>query len=161
MLHGSSNYLFGNFSSNPAADDELKAFNADPRKYAAHNFMPNQHDTIIYGLRAWIYKKAGGGVKWGAGGALQPLPLRLPRDKVFDTYNLHTKSCTKCLEAMKNIILLRNMALLLAAASFGFLRGTSPWVKIIPFLVFTGAASRLEKLRGLFYVGKFSHQDNN
>ena len=161
MLYGSSKYLFGDFSNNPAANVTLKAFNADPRKYAKHNFMPNQQDTIISELRAWIYRRAGGGVKWGAAGALQPLPPRLPRDKIFDTYNFHTRLCTDCLRALKKTVFLRNMALLLAAASLGLLDDVSLWVRITLTLIFTGLASKFENLRGLFFAGEFSHQDND
>ena len=161
MLYGSSKYLFGDFSNNPAANVTLKAFSADPRKYAKHNFMSNQQDTMLSYMRLWIYKRAGGGVKWGAAGALQPLPPRLPRDKIFDAYNTHTKSCKDCLQASKNTEVLRNVALFLAIASIGLLDDIPLWVKVISFVFFAGVASKLEQLRELFFTGNFSHQDNN
>ena len=161
MLHASTNYLFGDFSNNPAADTMLKAFDAEPRKFAKTYFMPNQQDTMLSYLRTWIHKRAGGGVKWGAAGALQPLPPRLPNDKVFDAYNLHTKSCLKCLQALKKIILLRNVTLILAATSLGFFKTASVWIRVVSFLLFSGATIKLEKLRSLFFVGEYSHQDND
>ena len=57
---------------------------------------------MVSHLRNWIHLKAGGGVKWGAAAALQPLPSRLQNKDLFDVYDAHTKQCSLCMTAVKN-----------------------------------------------------------
>lgn len=160
MLYASSRYAFGDFSNNP--DATIKAsFSSNPRNFEKTYFMPNQQDKMLNHLRSWIYKKAGGGVKWGAAGALQPFPPRLPRAEIFDSYYAHTKECTKCSKSLKNTVLLRNMSMVLAIASLTLLGNASVWMRIAAFALFSTVATTLEGLRNLFYKYEFCHQDND
>ena len=155
MLYSSSNYAFGSFSNNP----QLNYLTTDPRQYARTYFMPNEQDKMVTHLRRWIHKKAGGGVRWGAAAATQPLPSRLSNAEAFDVFHAHTKHCTHCSGALKNVIRLRNTALILAAIFTGSLK--SSMMILFSSIFFVGVAFSLEKLRRSFFVYDFSHQDNN
>lgn len=160
MLHASSNYAFGDFSNNPAAAASVQ-LSAEPRKFEKTYYMPNQQDKMINHLRAWIHKRAGDGVKWGAAGAMQPLPPRMPNSDVFDNYHVHTKHCTHCLKALKNTVLLRNLALVMAVASLTLFKSVSVWVRLGAASLFAFLANKQEKQRDLFYKYEFSHQEND
>ena len=155
MLYASSNYAFGDFSNNPS----LSFLTSDPLKYGKQHFIPNEQDKMVSYLRSWIHSKAGGGVKWGAAAALQPLPSRLPEKELFDVYDAHTKQCTLCMTAVKNTTNLRNLAVVFSVLTMAF--GKSRLLKIAGGLFFAGVATLLEKLRGLYYSYYYSHQNNN
>ena len=155
MLYASSNYAFGDFSNNPS----IKGLTSNPLNYGKGNFISNEQDKIVSHFRNWIHLKAGGGVKWGAAAALQPLPNRLPNKELFDVYDAHTKQCSVCTTAVKNTTNLRNLAVVFSTLTLAL--GKSRLLKIAGGLFFAGVAIILEKLRGFYYIYEFSHQSNN
>lgn len=121
--------------------------------------MPNDQDKMVTHFRHWIYRKAGGGLKWGAAAAAQPLPSRLSYKEAFDVYHAHTKHCKLCSAALRNITLLRNISLTLAAVLIGLLKG--PLRKLLSSTLMCGVAYVMEYQRQSFYAYDFSHQDND
>lgn len=111
---------------------------------------------MVSHLRNWIFKRAGGGVKWGSAGALHPIPPRLSKDEVFNVYNAHTKHCTHCLRASKNARKLRDIAFIISILSLNLINSTA--LKLISAASFLVLAFVMEKLRELFFKYDYSHQ---
>ena len=131
MLYASSQYAFGRFNGRDTSNthgQELGEFKltSDPKAYASTYFMPNEMDAQITTLRNWIATKANGGPVWGKSALARGLPARLPPAQLFDVWDAHTKNCATCLAALKNLVKVRNSAMVLAAVAAIIMRGISP-----------------------------------
>lgn len=125
-------------------------------KFREVTYTPNEVDKGSIMFRRWLRTRAGGGVPW----ACDPtLPPRLgTNEKIFDVYNSHTKHCTHCLAAYRNINLAKT-------AAFGSAFAIALAAPNGPERVAGGAAAvalgvALQKLSELFEVYEFNHQDN-
>lgn len=120
-------------------------------------YTPNEVDIGSIQFRRWLRTRAGGGVPWQCDPSLPP---RLQDNtKIFDVWNSHTKHCTHCLEAYRNIQNLKTF-------SFGSAFAIALAVPDGPERIIGGAAAvaigaGLHKLGELFEVYEFNHQDNN
>lgn len=157
MLYASSKYAFGNFSASSTTASSM--LTADPKAYSSTYFMPNEHDKQISHLRNWIYKRAGGGVKWGKAALQQGLPSRLPPAELFDVHHSHTKNCLICLRAQRNLRIFRNVTLALAVLAL-FIMKSTPW-KLFTGALLTLTSLATHKFLGLFQKYEFSHQSND
>ena len=99
-----------------------------------------------------------GGVKWGSAAEYLGLPKRLPEEQLFDVYNSHTKDCSVCSKALKNLKLSRNVSIVLSILAIGIFKSLK--LKII-FSTLTSVVSLLcHKLMKMFYKYEYSHQSN-
>mmetsp|Transcript_11955 Transcript_11955/g.21705 ORF Transcript_11955/g.21705 Transcript_11955/m.21705 type:complete len:658 (-) Transcript_11955:1360-3333(-) len=130
---------------------------APPKDYVNSVFTPTQADKMIIYFRKWITTFAGGAIAWAPG--TPELPYReSDKSVLFDTYHAHTKHCQYCLQALKNITRIRNLAIVLGILRLGL--GDGPWRLIVAFVCF-GLAAALQKFKGLFYKYEFEHADNH
>ena len=98
-------------------------------EYVQHVFTPTPQDKGVIAFRKWLQFYAGGGVPWAAGAP--PMPEReMDKTVLFDVYNTHTKNCAVCLEALKNLKLLRNGFFAASFASVGLSHG--PAAALLP-----------------------------
>merc|ERR1711871_1255321 len=152
MLYSSSDYAFGNFENNAA-------LSSDPSKYSSLYFMPNTHDRQISHFRQWIYKKAGGGVKWGKAALNMGLPSRLRSDELFDVYRAHTENCKVCKDASSNIKMIRNFSLGTSLVLLSVFKSLK--MKVLTGSLLGALSFISHQLYKLFFKYKYSHQDNN
>jgi hypothetical protein len=109
-------------------------------------------------FRNWLHKQADGGPQWGKAAVLKGVPQRLKNEVLFDTFNSHTKHCTVCQKALKNLNRIKTTSLIIAAISGLLLRG---WKGFLSASVFCGFSYLIHKYTSLFYKYEFSHQNNN
>ena len=152
MLYSSSDYAFGNFENNAA-------LSSDPSKYSSLYFMPNTHDRQISHFRQWIFKKAGGGVKWGKSALNMGMPPRLRSKELFDVYHAHTENCKVCKEASSNIKLIRNFALGIGIVLMSVLKSLK--MKVLSGTVLGAMSFVSHQLYKLFFKYEYTHQNNN
>ena len=69
--------------------------------------MPTEADRMLTRFRDWVYRRTGGGVRWGKASLQSGLPHRLPPNELFSVYNEHTKSCSVCQRAVKRFQAIR------------------------------------------------------
>ncbi|GFR50980.1 hypothetical protein Agub_g13305 [Astrephomene gubernaculifera] len=113
--------------------------NVAARSAASHTakyFMPTPADNMTVALRTWLARFAGGRIPYattaaaGAGGgstapspsSSSPSELPLPprdrsRDSLFDTFTTHTRQCSVCSTALRNLRLARTLVLATAGAA--------------------------------------------
>ena len=126
-------------------------------EYVQHVFTPTPQDKGVIAFRKWLQLYAGGGVPWAAGAP--PMPEReMDKTVLFDVYNTHTKNCAVCLEALKNLKLLRNGFFAASFASVGLSHGPAA---VAAGAALAGAGLLLNKLIGLFYKYEFEHALND
>eukprot|EP01041_Mallomonas_annulata_P003925 gene3925-7828_t len=150
-LYASSNYAFGKFDNSKLT--------ADSSAFASTYFMPNEQDVQVTTFRRWLAEKAGGGPRWARQAQLQGLPPVLDSAELFDVYNVHTKNCLICLRALKNLVRVRNVALVLAAVAGMVIKNTVRALATSGFLGLIALACH--KFKGLYYKYEYSHQNNN
>lgn len=165
-LFASSGYVFGKFH------ESLKT-TTDSKAYFDTVHIPNKHDVAIYEFRQWLANKAGGGPVWGGKNNNMPavkgatmlsaLSKPLPPAELFNAYEQHTKDCTMCLTALRNLKIIRTVSLL----GIGLITLQATWaraVKPLHFLaatVLAGVSFISNAIVKLYYIYEFHHQDNN
>ncbi|CAM9591178.1 unnamed protein product [Scytosiphon promiscuus] len=148
----------------------------DSSTYGKAVFAPTKADRAVLALRKWITDFGSGGPAWDKGCDPTLPPRQHNRDVLFNVYESHTKKCSSCLGALKNVKKLLTAAKTSAALSFAWtlLRGAravtatatsqSPpvlnAVTVALTLASLGAVKALEKLHGMFYSYSFRHQDS-
>ncbi|CAM9591100.1 unnamed protein product [Scytosiphon promiscuus] len=155
----------------------------DSSTYGNAVFVPTKADRAVVALRKWITDFGSGGPAWDKGCDPTLPPREHNRDVLFNVYESHTKKCSSCSGALKNVKKLLTAAKTSAALSFAWtlLRGaravtatatsrSSPVLNavtaraMLPTVVLTlaslGAVKALEKLHGMFYSYSFHHQDS-
>eukprot|EP00752_Nemacystus_decipiens_P010524 g9372.t1 len=73
----------------------------DSSTYSQAVFVPATSDRAVVALRRWIAKFGSGGPTWGCDPALPPREYN--REALFNAYENHTKNCSTCLGALKNV----------------------------------------------------------
>jgi len=147
LHHQEQNFKDKGFEANADSDKQFREV----------TYTPNEVDIGSIQFRRWLRTRAGGGVPWKCDPTLPP---RLQENtKIFDVWNSHTKNCKHCLEAYRNIDMLKNASF---ATAFGIALAAPDGVERIA----GGAAAMavgigLRKLQELFEVYEFNHQDNN
>lgn len=146
-------------------------------------FAPTQADTGVIALRNWIQHIGSGGPAWSKGCDTAMPPRELNRDLLLDAYQQHTKSCTSCLGALKNLnrCLSAAKASAVASLTLAVLRGAhaasvsaSPTASFLTLVTVRamlpglammfaslGSVKVIEILQTSFKFSKFNHQDNN
>ncbi|CAN0003370.1 unnamed protein product [Scytosiphon promiscuus] len=155
----------------------------DSSTYGKAVFVPTAADRGVTALRRWITDFGSGGPAWDQGCDPALPPRQRNREKLFNVYESHTKSCSSCLGALKNVKKMRQAANASAVISFAWalLLGartvaitaasrSSPVLNaviakaMLPAVVLTlvslGAAKALDKLHGMFHTYSFHHQDS-
>ena len=153
-------------------------------------YTPNPQDKMVITLRKWLEKRAGGGIGWAAECNPELPPAEYDKRKLFDVWETHTKHCTVCQDALKNINRLTVLAFVLAGiclclgiiidaraiavqAATAAINETnlsvSSWM--VPplgfWLAWAGGALfafggyKLKQFGKLFYVYEFEHADND
>eukprot|EP00903_Cladosiphon_okamuranus_P022582 g20777.t1 len=153
----------------------------DSSTYNEAVFVPAAADRSVMALRQWITKFGSGGPTWFCDPTLPPREHN--REVLFNTWETHTKNCSSCLGALKNVKRGLKAAKASAVVSFAWalLRGAravgsasaSPSASVLNavtaravlpgvalMLASLKSAVELEKLHGLFYSYSFHHQDN-
>ncbi|CAM9456628.1 unnamed protein product [Ectocarpus sp. 12 AP-2014] len=142
-------------------------------------------DVLVPFRRKWIATHGSGGPAWDKD-CDPTLPEREHhREALFDYYEGHTKTCSTCLRALKNVnrLLAASKTATVVSFTWGLLRGaravSTPVAvgsrsagvinaatarAMLPAVVLTlaslGAVKALEKFRSLYYTYSFHHQDN-
>jgi len=151
-------------------------------------YTPNPQDKMTIALRQWLAKRAGGEVPWSEECDSNLPPAELDKRKLFDTWTMHTKDCTTCQDALKNInrltrlsfagailalfiaIFLDSRSIAIAVASkqidltssiFSVNPGIGFWLSLLGAILLTAIGLSLGKLSKLFYIYEFSHSDND
>ncbi|CAM9952884.1 unnamed protein product [Ectocarpus sp. 4 AP-2014] len=153
--------------------------------YGKTVYTPAPADRAVMAVRKWIATHGSGGPAWDED-CDPTLPEREHnREVLFDYYEGHTKTCSTCLRALKNInrLLAASKTATVVSCTWGLLRGASAVSMpaaggsrsasvinavtaraMLPAVALTlaslGAVKVLEKLRGLYYTHSFHHQDN-
>ncbi|MEO1378495.1 MAG: Rieske 2Fe-2S domain-containing protein [Cyanobacteria bacterium J06635_10] len=146
-------------------------------------YTPNPQDKMVVTFRHWLEKRAGGGIPWAPECNPDVLPTEYDRRKLFDVWNTHTKNCTACQNALKNInratklsyavsIACLFLAVFLDARSLA-IAATSQQANLSVlshsmgfWLALGGGISGavigylLGKISKMFYVYEFSHSDS-
>ena len=155
ILYSTSSYAFGDFSENPS----LSHLSSDPEKYRSTYFMPTEADRMLTRFRDWIYRRTGGGVRWGKASLQSGLPHRLPPNELFSVYNEHTKSCSVCQRAVKRFQAIRAVFAVSAALALTIIRGKV--VKVAVGAILTALSFLCHKFLRRYFVYEFAHQENN
>ncbi|CAM9176121.1 unnamed protein product [Ectocarpus sp. 13 AM-2016] len=163
----------------------LASAGSDSSNYGQAVFVPAAADRAVLALRQWITKHGSGGPAWDKNCNRTLPPRERNREALFNVYENHTKSCTSCQGALKNVTKMLTTAKTAAVISFTWavLRGAravgtaaaagSPSAPVINAVTVramlpavalafasVGAVKILEKLRGMFYTYSFHHQDS-
>ncbi|GAQ86885.1 pheophorbide a oxygenase family protein [Klebsormidium nitens] len=139
---------------------------ASAKEFNKVYFMPTASDRFVIGFRQWLSKFGHGGVQYAAG--VDPkIPLAvLPKEKVLNRYEGHTKHCKTCQEALRQIEALRVglvVAAVLLTASAAVL--SSPdWLYarvglLTVALTASGAAWKLGDVVQLFLFRGYNHHE--
>jgi len=72
-------------------------------------YMPTKSDEGVRAFRQWIVKWGGGGPKWAEGVDPALPPRSADREFLMDRYNQHTKQCSACKVALRNIRILKGV----------------------------------------------------
>jgi len=128
--------------------------------YLQNVYTPTEQDKGILTFRAWLRKRAGGGVPWPKGTRTE-LPPRLRTKELFDNYHTHVASCYKCLSALKNLRAWRFVSLAAAAVSVLLRTELGLVWAATGAAVFSGVGFALHKMIGLMMSYEFSHQNND
>ncbi|CAM9115130.1 unnamed protein product [Ectocarpus fasciculatus] len=153
--------------------------------YANAVYTPAPADRAVMAVRKWIAKHGSGGPAWDKD-CDTTLPEREHnREALFDFYEGHTKTCSTCMRALKNVnrLLAASKTATVASFTWALLRGaravSTPAAvgsrsagvinavtarAMLPAVALTlasmGAVKVLEKLRGLYHTYSFHQQDN-
>ncbi|CAM9919816.1 unnamed protein product [Ectocarpus sp. 12 AP-2014] len=189
LMHASAGlFLYQDMVLLHHQDKTLASVGHDSTRISSYSnavYTPAPADRAVMAVRKWIATHGSGGPAWDKD-CDPALPEREHNRKVlFDYYEGHTKTCSTCLRALKNInkLLAASKTATAVSCTWGLLRGaravSTPAAvgsrsasvinavtarAMLPAVVLTlaslGAVKVLEKLRGLYYTHSFHHQDN-
>lgn len=126
--------------------------------YTRACYLPTKADLFVFELRSWVNQynaEPFAGV---------PLPPRKPKEVLLERYHSHTKNCTSCQDALKNLNRIRTLlavVTLFVGISFPLLslsvdRSGPALVAVLTgvALISGGLWWRLGELKKQFYVGR-------
>ena len=123
--------------------------------YERLTFCPTSVDKGVLAFRQWLRTMGGDGIPWQCPDVLPPRGT----EDIYDMWHAHTKHCSHCRGALRNL----NAA---KYSSLGLLGVSALWMpdggeRTAAVLVAGATAAALHVLTGLFYRYEFSHADND
>lgn len=146
MLHESGEYSTVNKGEGEEGDRYVDAI------------VPMTSDKQVLLFRKWVQKMTGGRTPFQGNASMSPID----KEVVFDVYNSHTKHCSVCMGALKNLRKFRFASSAIAVSVviwnpvFLGKLGTGAVVA-----AFVGAALLANKVIGLMIRMEFNHGEND
>jgi pheophorbide a oxygenase len=152
----------------------LAAPNFAARGWRRGFYLPTKADGGVAALRRWLEAAEGGGVQYGPSVAAAPRCEALPgaaRERLFDNWAQHTRSCPSCLRALGRVRAARSaaaagLAALALAAARAAGRGAAAWgargraALAAGALALAIARAALGCLERAFMATQWRHADN-
>ena len=155
VLHQDAGLLYGQSRNLRGRGYNFAASAPKPVDYDKLAFCPTPADKGVVSFRSWVRQHGGEGIPWQCD---DTLPARGTED-IYDMWHAHTKHCSHCLEALRNIEAVRNAGLAIFGVSAIWMPdGAERTAVVLAAAVVAGGAHTLSRL---FYRYEFSHADND
>lgn len=129
---------------------------ASPRvEYEDLVFCPTSVDRGVLGFRRWLATSGGGGIPWACEDIVPPRGT----EDIYDMWDAHTKHCSCCQVAYRNLEIARRASL--AACATVVVLMPDGGERTFAALALASIAAALTKFNRLFRRYEFSHADND
>ncbi|MEM7554600.1 MAG: Rieske 2Fe-2S domain-containing protein [Cyanobacteria bacterium P01_A01_bin.84] len=81
-------------------------------------YTPNPQDKMVIAFRQWLLNRSGGTIPWFPECNLELPSAERDKQKLFDVWTTHTRGCTVCQNALKNINRIKNLAYVISVICF-------------------------------------------
>ena len=84
-----------------------KGYSSFSDNYSDYIFSPTPHDNGVIVFRKWLNEYANNGIPFLNKTEIS-LDRNIKKEDLFDVYNTHTKHCSVCMDALRNLKIIRN-----------------------------------------------------
>ena len=151
----------GSLSEGP---HKLGSLSEGPSKLGSHSgvrmqydqlaFCPTSSDMGVVSFRQWLRRHGGGGIPWACDDVLPPLGS----EDIYDMWHAHTKHCSQCQAALRQLERAKYAAGAVVAASIVWVPQGAP-ERTTMILGAAAVAAAAHAISRLFYRYEYSHAD--
>ena len=151
----------GSLSEGP---HKLGSLSEGPSKLGSHSgvrmqydqlaFCPTSSDKGVVSFRQWLRRHGGGGIPWACDDVLPPLGS----EDIYDMWHAHTKHCSQCQAALRQLETAKYAAGAVVAASIVWVPQGAP-ERTTMILGAAAVAAAAHAISRLFYRYEYSHAD--
>ena len=117
-------------------------------------FCPTSSDKGVVSFRQWLRRHGGGGIPWACDDVLPPLGS----EDIYDMWHAHTKHCSQCQAALRQLETAKYAAGAVVAASIVWVPQGAP-ERTTMILGAAAVAAAAHAISRLFYRYEYSHAD--
>ena len=151
----------GSLSEGP---HKLGSLSEGPSKLGSHSgvrmqydqlaFCPTSSDKGVVSFRQWLRRHGGGGIPWACDDVLPPLGS----EDIYDMWHAHTKHCSQCQAALRQLERAKYAAGAVVGASIVWVPQGAP-ERTTAILGAAAVAAAAHAISRLFYRYEYSHAD--
>ena len=117
-------------------------------------FCPTSSDKGVVSFRQWLRRHGGGGIPWACDDVLPPLGS----EDIYDMWHAHTKHCSQCQAALRQLERAKYAAGAVVVASIVWVPQGAP-ERTTAILGAAAVAAAAHAISRLFYRYEYSHAD--
>ena len=162
---GGSSSLIGESSSGGSSGSSGGSIGlSDSSKLGSHSgvrmqydqlaFCPTSSDKGVVSFRQWLRRHGGGGIPWACDDVLAPQGS----EDIYDMWHAHTKHCSQCQAALRQLETAKYAAGAVVAASIVWVPQGAP-ERTTMILGAAAVAAAAHAISRLFYRYEYSHAD--
>ena len=144
-------YKLGSLSEGPS---KLGSHSGVRMQYDQLAFCPTSSDKGVVSFRQWLRRHGGGGIPWACDDVLPPLGS----EDIYDMWHAHTKHCSQCQAALRQLERAKYAAGAVVVASIVWVPQGAP-ERTTAILGAAAVAAAAHAISRLFYRYEYSHAD--
>ena len=144
-------YKLGSLSEGPS---KLGSHSGVRMQYDQLAFCPTSSDKGVVSFRQWLRRHGGGGIPWACDDVLPPLGS----EDIYDMWHAHTKHCSQCQAALRQLERAKYAAGAVVGASIVWVPQGAP-ERTTAILGAAAVAAAAHAISRLFYRYEYSHAD--